>query len=461
MTQISAQPSSFRDPAGYVFVEGRTIKRAITSKGRANYELLMSSGLYDRLADNGWIVRHREETRWVDPASGIYKTILPEQLDYISYPYEWSFDQLKDAALLTLRIQALAMEYGLSLKDASAFNVQFRGPQPLFIDTLSFERNNSAPWVAYDQFCRHFLAPLLLMAYVSPDFNQFLKASLDGFPLDLTSRLMPRRTYLRFGPLIHLHLHARMQKRYANGRNTDEWTADSSGRDSKPALVESLLSTIENLKLRLKQSAWINYYRDARHYSPIAEEFKKSAVISTLKGIRPDCVFDLGGNVGSYSRLVTAEGIRCVSYDFDPLCVNQNYQRSKTNNDLHMLPLVMDLKNPTPGLGFESRERLGFLERPKPDLVLALAIVHHLRLSGNIPLERISRFFASLTRWLLIEFVPKEDPMAIGLLRGREDIFDDYSIPGFYRVFQQHFRLEQKWDIPSTSRLLCLFKNRS
>ncbi|HEY2933510.1 MAG TPA: SAM-dependent methyltransferase [Acidobacteriota bacterium] len=461
-TQLYILPSSFRDPAGYVFIEDKTVKRAVTFKGKANYDLLMSSGLYDRLVDNDWMVRHQEESRDFDPVSGIYKTILPEQLDYISYPYEWSFSQLQDAALLTLQIQMLAMKHGMSLKDASSFNVQFRGPHPVFIDTLSFQENKRGPWIAYDQFCRHFLAPLLLMSNLSPNFNQFLKASLDGFPLDLTSTLLPLRTYLQFGPLIHLHLHARTQKKYASApKRPNGWAIASPARDPKPAIIESLVSTIESQKLRRKQGNWINYYRDAHHYSPIDEEFKKSVVSSTLKQTRPACVYDLGGNTGNYSRLATAQGIRCVCYDFDPLCVNENYLQSKARNDLRMLPLLMDLNNPSPGLGFDSCERLSFIERPKPDLVFALAILHHLRITGNVPLRRISQFFAKLTRWLLIEFIPKQDEMAMRLLQGREDVFDDYSLPDFYRIFGRYFRLQQVWETPDNRRLLCLFENRT
>lgn len=460
--ELCISPASFRDPAGYVFFEGDIAKRAVTFKGQPDYEIFISSGLYKALLERELILAHQEDARRVEPASGIYKVIVPEQLDYISYPYEWSFSQFKDAALLTLEVQQLAMEHGLSLKDASAFNLQFRGPKPVFIDTLSFEKNKRGPWVAYGQFCQHFLAPLLLMAYVSANFNQFLKAALEGFSLQLTSALLPRSTYLRLGPLLHVHLHARSQKKHSTRpKLAPSPGGSSSGSDTKPTLVSSLRSTIENLKGgKQSQSHWIDYYRQARHYPQEAEEFKKKVVSSTVRAIRPARVFDLGGNVGHYSRLVTAQGINCICYDFDPSCVDQNYLLSKASRDAHMLPLLMDLTNPTPGLGFDCRERLGFAERSKPDLILALAILHHLRVAGNIPLARISEFLAKLTRWLLIEFVPKEDRCVQVLLLGRPDIFDDYSLPEFLRIFQRQFQLEQALQIPCTMRWLCLLRKR-
>ncbi|MBI4474801.1 MAG: SAM-dependent methyltransferase, partial [Acidobacteria bacterium] len=403
--------ASFRDPAGYVFRENGVYKRAVTSHGAADYGQLMSSGLYQKLVDESLLVAHREESSQSPEAVLV---LVPEQIPYVSYPYEWSFGQLRDAALLTLRIQDMAMHCGMSLKDASAFNVQFRGAQAVFIDTLSFERNDGGPWVAYNQFCRHFLAPLLLMSRVSPSFNQFWKASLDGFPLDLTSALLPKTTYLSFGTLMHIHLHAKMQRKYAGKAAVIPQKAlvKSSGPDRKVHIVASLRNTIESVKPGRFQTEWRHYYESASHYSDAAADSKRHAVERTLDLVRPERMFDLGGNTGAYSRLAADRGIYTVCFDVDPLCVHDNYERARLEKNKFLLPLFADLTNPSPSLGFALRERGGLFERGEADMVLALALLHHLRITGNAPLLRIAEFLSKLGKFLLIEYVPKSDAMA-------------------------------------------------
>src|SRR4051794_12844267 len=247
--------SSFRDPAGYIFEQEGLWKRAVTPHGITDYQQLISSGLYDSLVKDALLVSHLEEP--AATSGDIARILVPEQIPHISYPYEWSFGQLRDAGLLTLEIQRRALEHGMSLKDASAFNVQFRGPEPVFIDTLSFERNDGGPWPAYSQFCRHFLAPLLLMSTNSPSFNQFLRTSLDGFPLDVASRLLPATSWLNFGTLLHIHLHARSQQKYAgNSTQTSGCIADTGRTDPKPGFVSSLKNLVSSIKLKQFQTEW-------------------------------------------------------------------------------------------------------------------------------------------------------------------------------------------------------------
>ncbi len=455
----SRSSSSFRDPAGHIIVEGGLVKRVITAAGKDDYQLLMGCGLYQTLVDRSLMVSHQEERNPAAADADAWKVLLPAQVPHVSYAYEWCFEQIKDAALLTLEAQKLALERGMSLKDASAFNVQFLGPSPVFIDTLSFERRPPGPWVAYDQFCRHFLAPLLLMAHVSIRFNRYLQASLDGFPLDLASDLLPRRTYLQLGPLLHVHLHARSQKRHQGRRRIGAGRNGFELSDRRAlALIESLAEAVSHLRAPQPASAWIDYYRDAAHYPPEAEALKKEAVSTIIRRLSPSLVYDLGGNTGAYARLATGQGIRCICYDSDPYCVNQNYLQSKREGDRQMLPLLMDLANPSPSCGFELRERQDIFERSRPDLVLALALVHHLRITANIPLTNIARFLARLSPRLLIEFVPREDPMTQVLLQGRRSELMDYEESSFYRAFDSYFELEERTVISGTGRTLCLFR---
>jgi hypothetical protein len=459
-----AAGASFRDPAGYVFRDGNCIKRVVTIHGIGDYRRLISSKLYDRLVRESLLIPHTEEQ--VDyPTDDVQAVLVPEQIRYVSYPYEWSFGQLRDAALLTLRIQEIAMQHGMSLKDASAFNIQFRGPFPVFIDTLSFEPNDGGPWVAYSQFCRHFLAPLLLMSRVSPSINQFWKASLDGFPLDLTSALLPKRTYLSLGALLHIHLHARTQKRYSENNAQVPAKMERTrraGPDRKPAFIDSLRNLVRGIKPRNFQTEWLHYYdRKASHYSSAAEVSKKQTVEHVLDRLNPQMVYDLGGNIGEYSRLATKRGVFTVCFDIDPLCVHQNYQRSRAESDHNMLPLLLDLTNPSPPLGFALDERSSFADRGQAGLVMALALLHHLRITGNAPLDRIARFLSTLGEHLLLEYVPKTDIMAQALLRSRKDTFFDYTEDGFKNAFDPYFEVQQTFPIAETARTLYWFRRRA
>ena len=218
--------SSFRDPSGFVFKYNEKIYRQINKCFANDFDSFISSGLYSALIEKGLLISHEDvNTSDIPYTENCHRIILPKQIPYISYPYEWSFSQLKDAAILTLKVQAQSLKYGFSLKDASSYNVQFIGNELKFIDTLSFEPyKEGEPWIAYRQFCQHFLAPLALMAYVDADLAKLLSNYIDGIPLSLTSKLLPNRTRLNYGLQIHLQLHAKIQKAYSDSANPREST---------------------------------------------------------------------------------------------------------------------------------------------------------------------------------------------------------------------------------------------
>lgn len=448
--------SSFRDAAGFLVTQGGRLYRVVTKTGEADYRLLQSSGLYDHLTARGWLIPHEElaSSPLTMPAACVLAPLL---IPFISYPYEWSFSQLQDAALLTLDIQREALQKDMSLKDASNYNIQFMGSRPVFIDTLSFEQRSDSPWVAYGQFCRHFLAPLALMAAGNMDINRMLIAFLDGLPLATALQLLPLTQRLRWGLFLHLGLHARSQKRHQDS-DVGRGKILFFGIKRQLALVDSLYQTVLALKKPRIKTEWGDYLSTMDHYSVRAEEEKKRIVEKVAMENHPAMVWDLGGNIGHYSRLFSSRGLRTICFDGDPLCVDANYLEAKKENNETLLPLLMDLANPSPAIGWEHCERQSFLQRGPADLVLALALVHHLRITANIPLVRLGSFFASCGRKLLIEFVPKGDPMVKKLLLNRSDIFTDYSQPEFEKSFGQHFRLVQKWSLPESARLLYYFE---
>ena len=447
---------SFRDPSGFVFERGGVLYRQVNRGYQADYDRLMSSGLYARLVADGLLVEHQEE-EWRGGAPGAYKLIRPERVPFISYPYEWCFSQLQDAALATLRIQKTALDFGMTLKDSSAYNLQYVGGRWTLIDTLSFETyQEGAPWAAYGQYCRHFLAPLTLMATRDHRLSSLLKHHIDGLPLDLAASLLPARTRLKTSLLIHLHLHARSQTKHA-GAEIKPGAHKKITRLGLAGLIESLESGTKSLGWKSRSDVWAHYYAET-NYSDEAFEAKKRFVVELLDQARPGNVWDLGANVGLFSRLAEERGIPVVSLDFDPASVEANYLECRKKARKLVLPLVMDLVNPSPRLGWAGAERDSLADRGPADLAMALALIHHLVIANNVPLEDAARYFAKLGRKLIIEFVPKSDSQVRRLLASRADIFPDYTQQGFEGAFAKCFEIERTEPIPGSQRLLYLMR---
>jgi len=336
MTTPQPHSSSFRDPNGFVFEEGGTLYRKVRVSYSDNYNHLINSGLYINLVGKGLLVAHEDSDIAVDRTGRTFKILKPARVPFISYPYEWSFSQLKSAALVTLRIQKFALESGMTLKDASAYNIQFFGTAPALIDTLSFEVYEAGkPWAAYRQFCQHFLAPLALMAYVDLRLSRLIQSHIDGIPLDLACKLLPKRAMLNGHLLMHLHLHARLQ-------TTCEGTPTKNkvGNFPKQALlglIDSLEAAVLSIHLPKCQSTWSGYY-DSNSYSEGTAAKKLVTVRDMLLTTKPKTVFDFGANCGRYSRVAADLGAMTVSIDMDPLCVQRTFsmrlQRKTTESFL-------------------------------------------------------------------------------------------------------------------------------
>lgn len=450
--------SSFRDPSGFLFQSGGSLFRQINNKYRENYEMLMGSGLYEDLIAEGLMVPHEEADLALRKTDDAFRIIRPEHIPFISYPYEWCFSALKDAALLTLDIQKKALSRGMSLKDASAFNVQFRGGKPVFIDTLSFEKyRKGQPWVAYKQFCMHFLAPLALMSYRDVRFNAWFRVFIDGLPLDLTSKLLPIRTRFRFSLLSHIHMHARAQQRYAGK------AVDMSGRKfsrlAMQAIIDSLESAVKALKWSPGGTEWADYYLHT-NYSKDGMIHKKEIVSEFLEEIKPQTLWDLGANDGVFSRIASSRGIQTISFDIDSACVEESYLKAHMENETRLLPLLFDAMNPTPDLGWANNERMSITSRGPCDTVMALALVHHLAISNNVPLCNIAEYMSKLCKSLIIEFIPKEDSQVQRLLATREDIFPHYDQKHFEEDFNGYFQTIRSIKIRNSARTVYLMNVR-
>ncbi len=454
--------ASFRDPSGFVFEREGVLYRQVNRSYAADYDRLLSSGLYDALVERGLLIAHDEVSVAPTGRGDPYRIIRPRRVPFVSYPYEWCFGQLKDAALATLEIQQIALDFGMTLKDASAYNIQIDQGRPVFIDTLSFEAyREGAPWVAYRQFCQHFLAPLALIVYRDVGFGQLARVELDGVPLALARSLLPARAWLRIQLFLHVWLHAGFQRRFEGAASKDATAPKPRplSRKNLDNLIAGLRSACASLDWKPEGTEWADYY-EGDSYTDEGDEDKAAVVGSHLDRVRPAEVWDLGANTGRFSRISSGRGIYTVSFDVDPACVERNYREARRSKETRLLPLVMDLVNPSPSLGWAHEERFSLAERSSADLVMALALVHHIAISNNVPLARIASYLARLARHLIIEFVPKSDPKVKILLATREDIFPEYTQEGFEEAFSNAFEIVDVQSVTGSERTIYLMRRR-
>lgn len=457
--------SSFRDPSGYLFRRDGVLLRQVQERYRPHYEHLMASGLYAALVAEGLLVPHEERPLTEAESAGAAYVLRPEQLPFISLPYERCFAQRQAAALLTLRVQEVALAHGMTLKDASAFNVQFRGVQPLLIDTLSFERyEEGRPWVAYRQFCQHFLAPLVLQSRLDVRLGALLRQYLDGIPLDLASALLPRRTWFHPSMLMHLHLHAKSIARHAategaraGSRRADDGTA---ARVSRTGL-EGLLASLRGLVAGLRWQAGTEWgdYESTHNYDEAGRASKQGLVAQFVQAAKAETVMDLGANAGEYARIARDAGAKLVvAADGDPMAVERGFRRLRERGEVGVHPLLVDLTNPAPAQGWNHEEWPSLAARGPFDAVMALALVHHLAIGNNVPLVGVAQMLSRLGRDVIIEWVPKADPQVQRLLSAREDIFDGYTEEGLVAAFAMRgLRPVQREPVGASGRHLYRF----
>jgi SAM-dependent methyltransferase len=448
------EPGSYRDPSGFVFRRDGVLYRQVNQTFADDWAAFETSGLHAALLAKGILIPDQRAALDLAAESGAVAVIRPEEIGFISYPFEWSFSQLKEAALLTLAAQALAGEHGMTLRDASAYNVQFLRGRPVMIDTLSFERAApNQPWKPYRQFCEHFLAPLALMAHRDGRLGLLLRTYVDGIPLDLASELLPRGTRWSPGLAAHLHLHARAQRRHADeGRDAAPKTVTMSAT-RRLALLDHLRRTVEGLHLPARGTEWADY-ADQTSYSGVATASKESIVREMLVEVAGRRAWDVGANTGRYSAIAAEVGYEVVALDSDWAAVERHHLALRKADAQRIMPLLADLADPSPAIGWENRERSSLLERANADVVVALALVHHLAIGRNAPLGMVAELMARLGPNLIIEFVPKGDPMVRRLLATREDIFPDYTPEGFRAAFTRLFTIRDERPVQDSTRVV-------
>ncbi len=444
-----------------VYRDGDTVLRGLNAEAFADFQHLASTRFFSAAVERGDIVR-TEVVDGVELPDGWAGVLRHERIEVVSYPYEWPFEMLRDAALLQLRLTREAIAEKLITKDASSYNVQFVGTRPVFIDIGSFERlRKTEPWPGYRQFCELFLNPLLVQAIRDVPFQPLLRGSVHGISPVVTADMLGGAGRLTKGVFTHVKLHARAELRYADADKERDVKAELKRAGFGPGLIDAQLKNLEKaiagLKWDKQRSTWSDY-GDRSHYTDRDLDAKDEFVRVTISGAAqmPRLVLDLGANDGRFSRTALAAGASLVvAVDSDDLVVDRLYRDLREEGERRILPLVLDLSDPSPGLGWRSRERLSFVDRVRADLVLCLAVVHHLALTNTVPLDEIVTFLADLGAPIVVEFPHRDDPMASRLLaRKREGVFDAYDLPNWDKALERHFDVHDRITLPSGTRTL-------
>jgi len=461
MDSTQSEAGSFRDPGGFIFTRSGRVFRAITRHSLEDWQAFSASPLFAELQRQRLLIPTQpapaEPGLFPEGLAADAAVVEHERIPFVSYPYEWSVEMLKDAARLHLDLLERCLPHGFILKDATPFNVQFIGCDPIFIDVLSFTRfRPGEPWAGYNQFCRLFLYPLMLYAYKQVPFQSWLRSELEGLDPVTFSRLLSVRDLFRPGVFTHVALHAWLQKRMAPARTSVRRKIRTAGfsKDAITANVRGLRRLLRHLRLRDDKSVWADYARICS-YSDAATTEKEEFVRRAAAAERCRLVWDLGSNVGRFSRRAAEHADTVVAMDADPVSVDLLYRSLKKEGEpRNILPLVMNLANLSPDQGWRGLERRSLLARGQPDLVMCLALVHHMAISANIPVESFLAWLSGLETSLVIEFVGKEDPMVQRLLLNKDDTYDDYNRAFFESCLKKFFQVQSSLELPGGTRIL-------
>ena len=434
---------SFRDPEARVVTREGMVYRCLSDHALEDWTLLESTEFFRRFVEGGELVR----TERVDDAalrflgrewSGVLRH---ETVPVISYPFEWPFGMLKDAALLQLDLTLAALQEGMTLKDGTPYNVQWRGPAPVFIDIGSFTRYvEGTPWLGYRQFCQLFLYPLFLQAYKNVPYHPWLRGSLEGIDASHCKALLSPRDWLRRGVLAHVHLQAAAQRHFRDTTRNVRNDLRAAGFDRALIVnnLRRLRRTVERLEWSATRSTWSDYGVE-HNYSDEDVSRKRQFVHDAVSSRRPRLVWDIGCNVGTYTRLAAEHADYVVGLDADHLTMHRLYLDLRREGRTNILPLLGDVADPSPALGWRGLERGPLRDRGAPDLILCLALIHHVTLGRNVPVAEFIEWLAGFGADVVVEFVSTDDPMVQRLTRNHSGARTDYSLDAVSRGLKQHF----------------------
>ena len=451
----SYEPGSFRDWDSRVFYDGDRVLRALSDDGLDDWLALSGSKLFAQAVAEGKLVATRRVDEPLQP--GAAAVLEHERVPFVSYPYEWTFAMLRDAALLQLELQRRALDEDLTLKDASSYNVQWRGARPVFIDVGSFERlREGEPWAGYRQFCMLYLNPLLLQAYKGIDFRPWLRGSLDGIsPVD-ARRVLSTRDLFRRGVLTNVAVHARLERKHAESARDVKTELRRAGfkKELIVANVRRLEKLVRGLDWKPGRTEWSGYTATTSYDE--ADAVRKEAFVREVVHTRGwELVWDIGCNEGRHSRIAAENARYVVALDGDAAVVDRLYRGLAGEGATTILPLVADVTDPSPALGWHGLERQTLDRRGRPDLTLCLAVLHHVAIGGNVPVAEFLSWLAELGTALVIEFPTRDDPRVASLLmRKKAGAHPDYDREPFERALAERFAIVSTEELSSGTRVL-------
>jgi SAM-dependent methyltransferase len=465
--EVSAAPStavdsgSFRDRDGRIYRVGSRIVRGLSPGALADFDKLQTKKLYERFSGRGQLVATRrlqpDEVPLPEEEARRWAGFLEhERIPVISYPYEWTFGMLQDAARLQLDLVEAALLEGMTLKDATPYNIQFVSGRPVFIDIASFETLQAgAPWAGYRQFCEMFLFPLMLQAYKGIAFQPLMRGSIDGVNVQTAARLFGLRDRFRSGVLSHVWLQSKLDRRYGSSGEDVRGELKSAGFNKELILanVRKLRKLVSRLQWRGEDSEW-GAYEAFHNYSTADHALKESFIDECVAASGAACVWDIGCNTGQFSKIAARHAGQVLAMDLDHYAVERLYREIRSAADTKVLTLVQNVADPSPNWGWRNRERSDLQSRARPDLVLCLALIHHVVISANIPLDEFIGWLAEITDQLVIEYVSRADEKVKILLRNKEDKYSDYSREGLERALERRFSVRRRQTLESGNRFL-------
>lgn len=459
---ISVEPGSFRDPAGNIFYYEGKVLRLLNKSGQDRYNFLKKGDLINKCFKNDFLIKSYEvnDSKFDSDIFKNKKIIEHEKINYISYPYEWSFDQLKDAALHHLNFHLFLLDNNATLIDGSAYNIQFNGYKPVFIDLLSIkEYNEGEYWNAHKQFCENFLNPLILKSKKQIDFNNWFRGNLEGITTKDLNSILNLKDKFSFNILTQVVLLNFLEQKTLKNKKTNIKSIKKRKFPKKSyiGLLRNMKKLIESMEIKKTKTMWDDYSSN-NTYNQKEEIIKKEIVSKFSQKYNFQTLADLGCNDGVYSKICIENGSKyVVGFDYDLSAVNKAYNISK-KKELNFLPLYFDASNPSPNLGWAQNERKGYFERMNFEGLIALAFEHHLAIAKNIPLDQVLKWLINIAPIGLIEFVPKNDATIKKMLELKGDIFDSYNEENFRSLIQKNAVIISETKVSESGRKIFEYK---
>lgn len=447
---------SYKDLAARVIKKEKTFYRYIFNSYKAEYDCLMGSGLYDELTKKGLLVTH-EEISIEKQGTEVYKILLPTQIVFQSYPFEWSYSQWRKAILAYLSINQIALKYGMILKDATPYNFYINAGEAVMFDTSSFiffKENDK--WLAYKQFCKQFLSPLALMHYNGQNWGTLYQAQLRGLPLNFVSKQLPKKTWLNLSVLLHIHLHAKYIKQASTENNTSSKGFTLEKMNALIFLIKNSVTAWKNPYLF--KNNWVEYYENDIETTAYIHS-KEEVIKAWLAVTKPRSVIDLGANTGRFSFIASSYTEKVIALESDEYCVDEIDKEVGLTKNNKIFSLIGDLAEPSPAMGLMNKELSTIFDRAKSEMVLGLALIHHLYFGKDMSFAQVVAIFSEMsTRYLIVEFIPQEDRKVNGFMQAKPKRVEEYNLDSFKDKLTPYFDLIETRTLASSTRILLLLK---